>query len=90
LIVSWSFVLFGIGFVLASVARAAGAVMVPLLIMFVALWVVRIPVALALTPSLHADAIWWSFPVGSLTWLLMTIAYYRHGHWRQARMMANA
>jgi putative MATE family efflux protein len=90
LIVSWSFVLFGIGFVLASVARAAGAVMVPLLIMFVALWVVRIPVALALTPSLHADAIWWSFPVGSLTWLLMTVAYYRHGHWRQARMMANA
>jgi putative MATE family efflux protein len=90
LIVSWSFVLFGIGFVLASVARAAGAVMVPLLIMFVALWVVRIPVALALTPSLHADAIWWSFPVGSLTWLLMTIAYYRSGHWRRARMMGNA
>ena len=88
LIVSWSFVLFGIGFVLASVARAAGAVMVPLLIMFVALWVVRIPVAWALTPSLHADAIWWSFPLGSLAWLLMTITYYRHGHWRQARMLA--
>jgi putative MATE family efflux protein len=90
LIVSWSFVLFGIGFVLVSVARATGAVMVPLLVTFVALWVVRIPVALALTPSLHADAIWWSFPVGALAWLLMTIAYYRHGHWRQARMMANA
>jgi putative MATE family efflux protein len=87
-IVSWSIVLFGISFVLASVARAAGAVMTPLLIMFVALWVVRMPVALALTPVLHADAIWWSFPLGSLALLLMTVAYYRHGHWRQARMMA--
>jgi putative MATE family efflux protein len=90
LIVSWSFVLFGIGFVLAGIARATGAVMVPLLIMFVALWGIRIPVALALTPSLQANAIWWSFPVGSLAWMLMTIAYYRHGHWRQARMMADA
>jgi putative MATE family efflux protein len=88
LIVSWSFVLFGVGFVLASVVRATGAVLVPLLIMFVALWVVRIPVALALTPSLGADAIWWSFPVGSLASILMIVAYYRHGHWRQARMMA--
>ena len=90
LIVSWSFVLFGVGFVLASVVRATGAVLVPLLIMFVALWVVRIPVALALTPSLGADAIWWSFPVGSLASILMIVAYYRHGHWRQARMMAYA
>ena len=65
------------------------AVMIPLLIMFVALWVVRTPVALALTPVLHADAIWWSFPVGSVALLLMTVAYYRHGHWRQARMMAH-
>jgi Na+-driven multidrug efflux pump len=82
-------VLFGISFVLASVARAAGAVIAPLLIMFVAFWLVRIPVALLLTPRLHADAIWWSFPVGSLASLLMTVAYYRHGHWRQARMMVH-
>jgi putative MATE family efflux protein len=88
-IVSWSFVLFGISFVLGSVARAAGAVMAPLLIMFVAFWLVRIPVALVLTPRLDADAIWWSFPVGSLASLLMTVTYYRHGHWRQARMMAH-
>jgi putative MATE family efflux protein len=90
LIVSWSFVLFGIGFVLSSVVRATGAVMAPLLIMFVALWVVRIPVALALTASLGADGIWWSFPVGSLVSLLLIAAYYRHGRWRQARMMAHA
>jgi putative MATE family efflux protein len=90
LIVSWSFVLFGISFVLSSVVRATGAVMAPLLIMFVALWVVRIPVALALTPRLGADAIWWSFPVGSLASLLMIVAYYRRGHWRRARMLAHA
>jgi putative MATE family efflux protein len=90
LIVSWSFVLFGISFVLASVVRATGAVLAPLLIMFIALWVVRLPVALALTPSLGADAIWWSFPVGSLASLLMIVAYYLHGHWRETKMIARA
>jgi putative MATE family efflux protein len=89
LIVSWSFVLFGISFVLASVVRATGAVLAPLLIMVVALWAVRIPVALALTPGLRADAIWWSFPVGSLASLLMIVAYYRYGHWRKVPMIAH-
>jgi putative MATE family efflux protein len=88
LIVSWSFILFGISFVLASVVRATGAVIAPLVILFVAIWLVRIPVAKILTPWLDADALWWSFPIGSATSLLLTFAYYRLGPWRQFRMAA--
>jgi len=87
LIVSWSFILFGITFVLSSVVRATGAVIPPLIILFVALWVVRVPFAVALMPSLHADAIWWSFPAGSVIALAMSIAYYRFGNWRKAHML---
>jgi putative MATE family efflux protein len=86
-IVSWSFVMLGISTVLGSVVRATGAVMIPLLSLFVALWVVRIPFAYALMPSLHAEAIWWSYPLGSGVSLVFAVAYYRLGGWRAARML---
>jgi putative MATE family efflux protein len=89
-VVSWSFVMFGVSFVLTSVVRAAGAVMAPLGILFVSLWVVRIPFAYAFTEALHADAIWWSFPVGTFVLLLLSVAYYQAGWWRQAQVVAVA
>jgi Na+-driven multidrug efflux pump len=87
-IVVWSFVLFGISMVLSSVVRSTGAVLPPLLILFFALWVLRIPFAVALLKSWGAEAIWWSFPVGSLASVLMSVAYYRFGGWRTAKMLA--
>ena len=74
--------------VLSSVVRSTGAALPPLLILFLALWVLRIPFALALLKSWGADAIWWSFPVESLASVLMSIAYYRFGGWRNAKMLA--
>jgi Na+-driven multidrug efflux pump len=88
--VSWSFILFGINFVLASVVRATGAVVVPLIILFVAMWMVRLPFAWLMTPYWGADAIWWSFPVGSAISMALTLAYYRFGNWRQAHMLPAA
>ena len=84
---SWSFMLFGVAFVLSSVVRATGAVVPPLIFLFVAMWLVRLPFAWGLGPRLGADAIWWSFPLGSLTSMLLLIAYYRFGRWRQAHML---
>ncbi len=28
----------------------------------------------------------WGFPLGSITSMVLSIAYYRYGGWRQARM----
>jgi Na+-driven multidrug efflux pump len=87
-IVSWSFVLFGVSFVLSSVMRATGAVVAPLVSLFVALWLVRIPFAHLLEPRLHEDAIWWSFPVGSAASVLLSWLYYASGRWRRAQLIA--
>ncbi len=46
------------------------------------------PFAKLLQPALGADAIWLSFPVGALCAMLMSLAYYRWGGWREARMLA--
>ncbi|MGH8122133.1 MAG: MATE family efflux transporter [Rudaea sp.] len=86
-IVVWSFVFFGVSFVLAGVVRSTGAVIPPLIILVIALWLVRIPFAYTLVGQWGADAIWWSFPIGSLMSMTLSAAYYRWGGWRKARML---
>ncbi len=87
-LVSWSFIVFGASFVLSGVVRSTGAVIAPLLILFVSVWVARLPFANWLLPTLGADAIWWSFPVGSVLSGVLTSLYYRFGAWRSAHMLA--
>ncbi len=85
---AWSFVFFGISMVLFGVVRSTGAVVPPLVALFIALWVVRIPIAIGFAPRFGADAIWWSFPIASSVSALLAYAYYRWGGWRRARMIA--
>ncbi|MGH8080012.1 MAG: MATE family efflux transporter, partial [Lysobacter sp.] len=83
----WSFLFFGVTFVISGVVRATGAVIPPLLILGFALWGIRVPFATFLQPVIGMDALWWSFPVSSVCSMLMSLAYYRWGGWRRARMM---
>ena len=83
LIATWSFMLFGATMVLFGTVRANGAVWVPLAILFVAMFPVRLGLALALRPALGADALWWSFPAGSLVTLAGASLYYIYGNWRR-------
>jgi putative MATE family efflux protein len=86
-IVIVSFTFFGISMVLSGVVRATGAVTPPLLILFVSLWLVRIPFAWAMVPRWQADAIWWSFPLAAVLAAILSTAYYRFGNWRAAHML---
>jgi len=87
-IASWSFILFGVTFVLFSVVRATGAVTPPLVILLISLFGVRIGFAKLLEPSWGPDAIWWSFPFSMAVSASLALAYYRWGGWRRARMGA--
>src|SRR5690606_579659 len=86
----WSFLFFGVTFVVAGVVRATGAVVPPLLILGFALWAVRVPFAKGLQPWLGVDAIWWSFPASAFVAMVLSLAYYRWGRWREARMLPSA
>ena len=88
-IVLWSFILFGISIVLFGVVRATGAVVAPLVMLMIALWGARVTFAYLMVDRWHADAIWWSFPLGSLVSVTLAAAYYRFGDWRHARMSAH-
>jgi Na+-driven multidrug efflux pump len=85
-IAGWSFILFGMTFVLFGVVRSTGAVTPPLVILLISLFAVRIGFATLLEPSWGQDAIWWSFPVSMAVSASLALAYYRWGGWRTARM----
>ncbi len=87
LIASWNFILFGATMVLFSTVRANGAVIAPLIALIVALYPVRIGFALLAKPWLGADALWWSFPLGSLATLAIAAWYYRYGNWRKGALV---
>lgn len=82
--VAWSFVPLSVTFVLSSIARAAGAVMPPLATLFLAFWVIRLPFAALLMDTSGANALWWSFSIGAISAMLMSITYHCSGGWRHA------
>ncbi len=86
LLSSWNFILFGIAMVFFSTVRANGAVLAPLAILVIAMYPVRIGFALAMRPVIGADALWWSFPLGSMASCAMAWVYYRYGGWRSLTM----
>lgn len=85
-IAGWSFILFGVMFVVFGVVRATGAVTPPLVILFISLFGVRISFATLLEPVIGQDALWWSFPVSMIVATALSLAYYRWGGWRTATM----
>lgn len=84
---SWNFIVFGMTMVLFSTVRANGAVWAPLTMLFIAMYPVRLGFALAFQPALGADALWWSFPLGSVANFAMAVLYYRFGGWRRQRLV---
>ncbi|MCY1353208.1 MATE efflux family protein [compost metagenome] len=86
-VVLWSFILFGFTIVIFGTVRATGAVMAPLVILFLSMWVIRLPFAWVLGERIGADAIWWSFPLGSVVSLGLAISYYQFGGWRRSHIL---
>ena len=85
--VLWGFVMFSITFSLSGVVRSTGAVWWPLIILTISMVAIRIPFASLLMPRYGADAIWWSFPLGTIASAVMTSLYYKYGGWRRTRML---
>ena len=88
--VLWAFVIFNATFALTGIVRSTGAVWPPLLILIVSMFGMRIPFAWLMIPHWGAEAIWWSFPLGTLTSSGLTALYFRYGAWRKVRMLHHA
>ena len=86
LLASWGFILFGGTMVFFGIVRANGAVLGPLFILLLAMFPMRLGFAVAMRPWLGVDALWLSFPVGSIATVTLAALFYAYGPWRKERM----
>jgi len=87
LICTTSFVIVSITMILTGTMRAYGAVVAPLVIMFLGLYPGRLGFYFVSRPMLDSEAVWWAYPVGSVLTVALTLGYYRFGKWRDAFRM---
>ena len=83
LVATWGFLFFGISLVLFGTVRANGEVVWPLIILFIAMYPVRLGFALGLRDELGLDALWLSFPAGMVATSIMAAILYLGGWWRR-------
>lgn len=83
LICTWSFVLGGVMMVMTGTMRAYGAVILPLVIMFVAFYPARLGFYFGSYPWLGSDALWWAYPASSAISVGLTVLAYTRGGWRR-------
>ncbi len=81
-IVSPFYVVFTTMFTIGGVMRGAGDTFIPMLITFIALWVIRIPLCYFLSIELGVAGIWWGVPGAWLTGALLSFIYYLTGRWK--------
>jgi len=82
-VVIWSYVLFGIMMILTGTMRAYGAVITPLVIMFLSMYPARIGFYFAAYGFIGSEALWWAYPFSAVLAVGMTVAVYLHGGWRK-------
>jgi Na+-driven multidrug efflux pump len=82
LLAAWNFIFFGVTMVMSGTMRAGGAVWIPLGIIAVTLYPVRLGFYFATYHQLGSDAIWWSFPVSAFASLALAWWFYYKYDWR--------
>jgi putative MATE family efflux protein len=76
------YVLLALLFVLNSVLRGAGEMIIPMISTFVSLWLARVPVAYLLAYFWGKESIYYSYAVGWLIGLIISYLYYKKGKWK--------
>jgi hypothetical protein len=76
-------VLLGIMMILTGTMRAYGAVIIPLVIMFVAMYPARVGFYFAAFPYLGAEALRYAYPFSAVVAVVMTSTIYLRGNWRK-------
>lgn len=72
----------GAMFIINGVVRGAGEAIFPMIASILSLWLVRLPVAYLLSPSLGSNGIWWAIPIAWTFGFIITSLYFKSGKWK--------
>ncbi|TIV64565.1 MAG: MATE family efflux transporter, partial [Mesorhizobium sp.] len=75
----------GVGFNL--VLTGALVALLLLIILIISVLIIRTGFAYSVRSVIGQEALWWSFPAGSIASLVLAAAYYRFGRWRTTHMI---
>ena len=81
-IVSFFSIAFTTMFTIGGVMRGAGDTLVPMIITFIALWVVRVPLCYYLSQRMGVVGIWWGIPIAWIIGMTLCYFYYLTGRWK--------
>jgi putative MATE family efflux protein len=81
-IVSPFYIIFTSMFVIGAIMRGAGDTLIPMIITFLALWIVRIPVCYYLAQRMGETGIWWGIPLAWFIGATLSFIYYLTGRWK--------
>ncbi|SJV84222.1 MATE family efflux transporter [Clostridioides difficile] len=76
------FLFIGTSFVLSSAMKGTGDSMFALISSIVSLWLGRLPASYMLSKFFGTDGIWMGIPFGWTLGLIVTVIYYKKGHWK--------
>lgn len=82
-IVGAFYIVFSIMQTAIGIMRGAGDTLIPMFITLIALWVIRIPVAVILSNHFGEVGIWWAEPIGWIIACSLSVAYYLTGRWKR-------
>ena len=87
-IVSLSFGVIGAQQALFGAFRGAGSTISPMVIAMITQWVLQFPLSYIMCrhTALGVTGIWWGFPVANFITMIITIAWFKHGQWRQVKL----
>jgi putative MATE family efflux protein len=81
-IVSFFYISFTTMFTIGGVMRGAGDTLIPMIITFFALWVVRVPLCYYLSQEMGVVGIWWGIPIAWIIGMILHFLYYMTGKWK--------
>ncbi len=76
------YLLLALLFIINSVLRGAGEMMVPMIATFVSLWFARVPTAFFIASIWGKESIYYSYAIGWAFGILISFTYYLTGKWK--------
>lgn len=91
-LVALAFGLTGVQFAIQGVFRAAGQMVVTMVLVLLSAFVIQFPVAFVLSKHtrLGIEGLWWSFPITSVVMTLVTLIWFARGEWKRAPLTGPA
>jgi putative MATE family efflux protein len=86
-VVSLGYFFFSTMLSLNGVMRGAGDTLVPMIITFFSLWIIRIPIAHYLSENIGETGIWWSASISWCSGMIFSYLYYKTGNWKNKGIM---